>query len=45
MLRELGIFLVLWLIQLFVFACVGNILFSEAKGYESFMYVMVMMFQ
>lgn len=45
MLRELGIFLVLWLIQLFVFACIGNILFIEVKGYENFWYVMIIFFQ
>ena len=45
MLRELGIFLVLWFIQLFLFACVASILFGEAESYDRFLYVMVEMFQ
>jgi hypothetical protein len=28
MLKELGIFLVLWVIQLFIFACVGELIFG-----------------
>ena len=41
MLRELGIFLVLWFIQLFVFACIATILFGEIEKYDKFFNVFI----
>jgi hypothetical protein len=45
MLKELGIFLVLWVIQLFIFACVGELIFGSLHEYDNFIDVFIMMFQ
>ena len=45
MFKELGIFLVLWVIQLFIFACIGMAVFSELPEYGNFVDVLVMLFQ
>ena len=45
MLKELGIFLVLWVIQLFIFACVGVLIFGELPEYKNFIDVLIMLFQ
>jgi hypothetical protein len=36
MLKELFIFLVLWIIQLFIFACVGILVFGSIAEYDNF---------
>ena len=45
MFKELFIFLVLWAIQLFIFACIGIVVFSELPEYGSFLDVLIMLFQ
>jgi hypothetical protein len=45
MLKELSIFLVLWLIQLFIFACIGELVFGSLKQYDSFFDVIILLFQ
>ena len=45
MLKELGIFLVIWVIQLFIFTCVGFLIFGELPEYTNFSDVMIMLFQ
>jgi hypothetical protein len=45
MLRELFIFLVLWVIQLFIFACIGILVFGSLPQYKSFPKVLILLFQ
>ena len=45
MLKELSIFLVIWVIQLFIFTCVGFLIFGELPEYKNFADVMIMLFQ
>lgn len=45
MMRELMIFLVLWGIQLFIFSCIGILIFSSVPEYEGFMNVLILFFQ
>ena len=43
-LKELGIFMVLWAIQLFAFSCAGFILFGHLKEYDTLFKVLIKMF-
>lgn len=45
MLQDLGIFLVLWGIQLFIFACIGILIFGDMPEYDSFINVLIMFFE
>jgi hypothetical protein len=45
MLKELSIFLVLWLIQLFIFACIGELVFGSLPQYHGFFDVLILLFQ
>ena len=45
MIRELMIFLVLWGIQLFIFTCVGILVFAGVPHYDGFMQVLILFFQ
>jgi hypothetical protein len=45
MLKELGTFLVLWLIQLFIFACIGEMVFGSLTQYHGFFDVLILLFQ
>ena len=44
MLKKLGIFLIIWVIQLFIFACIGFLIFGQLKEYDNFIDVMIMLF-
>ena len=44
MLKELSIFLILWVIQLFIFSCVGILIFGDLPEYNSFINVLVLYF-
>lgn len=41
---ELGIFLVLWGIQLFIFSCMGILIFGELKEFDGFANVLILFF-
>ncbi len=45
MMKELGIFLVIWVIQLFIFTCIGFLIFGELPEYTNFLDVFIMLFQ
>lgn len=45
MLKELVIFVILWVIQLFIFTCVGILVFGELPQYLDFFQVLVMFFE
>ena len=45
MLKELGTFLVLWIIQLFIFACIGELVFGSLTQYHDFFDVLILLFQ
>jgi hypothetical protein len=45
MLYDLSIFLVLWGIQLFIFACVGILIFGDMEEYGSFIKVLILFFE
>lgn len=44
MMRELMIFLVLWGIQLFIFSCIGILIFVGVTNYDSFISVLILFF-
>lgn len=45
MLKELTIFLVLWLIQLFIFTCIGILVFGELPEYYDFLQALIWLFE
>lgn len=45
MVQDLGIFLVLWGIQLFIFSCIGTLVFSDIPEYNNFFNVLIMLTQ
>jgi hypothetical protein len=45
MLKELGTFLVLWTIQLFIFSCIGELVFGSLKQYHGFFNVLILLFE
>jgi hypothetical protein len=44
MLKELGIFLIIWAIQLFIFTCIGFLIFGQLPEYSNFLDVLIMLF-
>ena len=45
MLKDLGTFSILWILQLFIFACIGSLLFGELKEYSSLTDTLILLIQ
>jgi hypothetical protein len=45
MLKELGVFLIIWAMQLFIFTCAGFTIFDDVEGYHDFPSTLIKMFQ
>lgn len=45
MLKDLGTFSILWVLQLFIFACIGSLLFGELPEYSSLPDTLILLIQ
>jgi hypothetical protein len=45
MLKELSLFSILWIIQLFIFACIGYLIFGELPEYQSLSSTLLLLLQ
>lgn len=45
MLKELSLFSILWIIQLFIFACIGYLIFGELPEYSSLANTLILLLQ